>query len=83
MTHDRALKLVSVARPSEKIASFTARLTPEQLECLSRCARGISVRFERSEIVDALVNGGYAEIGLVGVVTMTAKGQEYLRTHAS
>jgi len=83
MTHDPALKLVSVAGPSDKIASFTSRLTREQFDCLSRCARGISVRFEGSEIVDALVNGGYAEIGLVGVVTMTEKGQEYLRTHAS
>ena len=81
MTHDRPLKSLSVAKPSEKIASFTSRLTREQLECLSRCARGISVRFERSEIVDALINGGYAEKGLVGVVTVTAKGQEYLQTH--
>lgn len=81
MTHDRALKLLSVATPSEKIASFTSRLTRKQLECLSRCARGISVRFERSEIVDALVNGGYAEKGVASVVTVTAKGLEYLRTH--
>ena len=61
----------------------TTRLTGEQLECLSRCAKGISLRFERSEIVDALIAGGYAEKGLAGVVNVTAKGQEYLRTHTS
>jgi hypothetical protein len=83
MTHDRALKSLSIAKPSGKIALFTSRLTREQLECLSRCARGISVRFERSEIVDALVNAGYAQKGVAGVVTVTTKGQEYLRTHAS
>ena len=61
----------------------TTRLTGEQLECLSRCAKGISLRFERSEIVEELVAGGYAEKGVAGVVTVTAKGQEYLQTHAS
>jgi hypothetical protein len=83
MTHDRALKSLPTANPSEKVALFTPRLTHEQLECLSRCARGISIRFERSDLVDALVAGGYAEQGVAGVVTVTAKGQEYLRTHAS
>lgn len=83
MKNDRALKPLPVANPSEKIALFTSRLAREQLECLSRCARGISIRFERSEIVDALVNGGYAEKGVAGVVTVTAKGQEYLRTHSN
>jgi hypothetical protein len=58
-------------------------LTPEQLECLSRCAKGISVRFERWEIVDALIVGGYAEKNVAGTITVTAKGREYLQTHAS
>jgi hypothetical protein len=35
------------------------------------------------EIVEELVAGGYAEKGVAGVVTVTAKGQEYLQTHAS
>ena len=83
MTVNRMLKSLSVASPSEKVASFTTHLTAEQLECLSRCARGISIRFDRSDLVDALVAGGYAENGLAGVVTVTAKGHEYLRTHAS
>lgn len=82
MTHDRALKSLTIANPSEKLALFTTRLTAEQLECLSRCAKGISIRFERSEIVDALVAGGYADQGVAGVVTVTVKGQQYLRTHA-
>ena len=58
-------------------------MTAEQLEYLSRCAKGISLRFERLEIVDALIAGGYAEKGVAGVVTVTAKGQQYLRTHTS
>jgi hypothetical protein len=83
MTHNRALTSLSVANPSETLALLTTHLTGEQLERLSRCAKGISLRFESSEIVDALVAGGYAEKGVAGVVTVTAKGQQYLRTHAS
>ena len=83
MTQNQALKPMSIGDPTDKVALFTPRLTREQLECLSRCARGISIRFETSEIVDALVAGGYAEQGVAGVVTVTGKGQEYLRTHAS
>jgi hypothetical protein len=82
MTHNRQLKL-SIANPSEALALHTTRLTGKQLECLSRCAKGISIRFEGSEIVDALVAGGYAEQGVAGVVTVTAKGQQYLRTPPS
>ena len=82
MTPNRALKPLSITDPSEKVASFTTHLTAEQLECLSRCARGISIRFDKSEVVDALIACGYAEQGVASVVTVTAKGQEYLRTHA-
>jgi hypothetical protein len=81
MTPECALKPLSIANPSETFALVRTRLTGEQLECLSRCANGISIRFESSEIVDALVAGGYAEQGVAGVVTVTAKGQQYLRTH--
>jgi len=83
MTHTNALTSSSVAKPSETLALVTAQLTDQQLERLSRCAKGISLRFESSEIVDALVAGGYAEKGVGGLVTVTAKGQQYLRTHAS
>jgi len=82
MTQDRSLKLISAIKPSEKTAPFKPRLTPEQLECLSRCARGISVRFDRHELIDALLAGGYVERGVAGVVTVTARGQGYLRTHS-
>jgi hypothetical protein len=83
MTPNRPLKSLSIANPTEMLALHTTRLTGKQLECLSRCAKGISLRFEGWEIVDALVVGGYAEKGVAGVVTVTAKGQHYLRTHAS
>jgi hypothetical protein len=83
MPYNRASKSLSIANPSSKVALFASRLTQEQLECLRRCANGISVRFEREELVGALVAGRYAEKGVVGVVTVTAKGLEYLQTHAN
>lgn len=76
-------KSLSIPNPSEALALHATRLTGEQLECLSRCAKGISLRFDRLEIVDALVFGGYADKGVAGVVTVTARGQQYLQTHAS
>jgi hypothetical protein len=81
MTHSHALRLVPIANQAEALALHTTRLTSEQLEFLSRCAKGISLRFERLEIVNALLIGGYAEQGVAGVVTVTVKGHQYLRTH--
>ena len=81
--HNHSPKSLSFANPSKALTLHTKRLTDEQLECLSRCAKGISLRFERLEIVEGLVAGGYAQKGVAGVVTVTAKGQEYLQTHAS
>ena len=81
MTHIRALRSLTIANPAEALALHTTRLTTEQLESLRRCAKGISLRFERLEIVNARLIGGYAEEGVAGVVTVTVKGQQYLRTH--
>ena len=83
MPNIHALKSSSVANPAEKVALLKPHLTSEQHEGLSRCAKGISLRFDRLEIVDALVAGGYAEKGAAGVVRVTAKGQHYLWSHAS
>lgn len=83
MKLNRPLKSLPIADQSESIASSTTRLTGEQLEVLSRCAEGISVRFEAPEIINALVVGGYAQKGVAGVVTVTARGQQYLQKHAS
>jgi len=74
---------LSITDRTEKPPSAKTHLTEEQVEYLRRCARGISLRFDRLEIVDALVDGGYAEIGVAGVVRVTAKGQEYLSSLAS
>jgi hypothetical protein len=71
------------AESSEGVAPFKTRLTREQHECLSRCARGISVRFERSDLIDALVEAGYAEKGVAGVVTVTTRGREYLQQQST
>jgi hypothetical protein len=60
---------------------FTTRLTDEQLSSLRQCARGISLRFEKPQIVNALIAGGYAEQNVAGVVTVTPKGHKYLRVH--
>lgn len=54
-------------------------LTIEQLECLRSCAQGISIRFESRQITSALIERGYAERSVVGVITVTDKGLEYLR----
>ena len=83
MIHNHLPKSLSIPNPSEAVAVHATRLTGEQLECLNRCAKGISLRFERLEIVDALVVGGYADEGVVGVVTVTAKGRQYLLAHAN
>ena len=56
-------------------------LTDEQLERLRQCADGNTLRYEPSEIIAVLVAGGYAKEGIGRVVTVTAKGQHYLRTH--
>ena len=81
MTQRPALKSVPIAHESQSLAPFKTRLTAEQLEALRRCARGISLRFEAWAIVNALVDGGYAEKGLAGVITATAKGKEYVQAH--
>lgn len=60
---------------------FTTRLTPQQLSSLRECAKGISLRFEKEELVKALIAGGYAERNVVGVITVTEKGHNYLRAH--
>jgi hypothetical protein len=74
----RGLKSVSIANPTQSVESFTSRLTGEQLDCLSRCAKGNTLRFEAEEIVYAIVAAGYAQKSMGGVVTVTAKGQQYL-----
>jgi hypothetical protein len=81
MTQSPALKSSPVADQSRSLVSFTTRLTDEQLEALRRCAKDISLRFEAWAIVNALVAGDYVEIRAAGVVTVTAKGEEYLRTY--
>src|SRR6266508_6146113 len=67
--------------PAKPLSNFTTRLTDEQLEALRACARGVSLRFEKPEIVNALVSGGYVERNVAGVITVMAKGHQYLRTH--
>ena len=82
MNQCSTLKSLPVADQSQSVASIKTRLKGEQLEALRRCGNGISLRFDAWVIVDALIAGGYAQNGIAGVVTVTAKGREYLRTHA-
>ena|SRR5664279_4307306 len=79
MTAISVLKPLPLAERSQQFDLAAVGLTAEQFACLCRCARGISLRFEASDVVDALVAGGYSRIGLVRVVTMTARGREYLQ----
>ena len=57
-------------------------LTDAQLARLHRCANGNTLRFEAASIVDALIEAGYAKEGIGRVVTVTARGQQYLRIRA-
>ena len=84
MNEPHELKSVAmIASKPEPLAPYTTRLTSEQFEALSRCAKGISLRFEAWAIVNALINGGYAEKNLGGVITLTAKGKAYVKMHAA
>jgi hypothetical protein len=78
----RALKLVPSTDPTQTPQSLTSHLTSEQVDCLRRCAKGNTLRFEAVEIVSALIAGGYAQRSISGVVTLTAKGRHYLKTNA-
>ena len=78
---NRAFTLSPIDEPSKPLSQFKTRLTTEQLEALRACAKGISLRFEKPEIVNALVSGGYAERNIAGVISVTAKGHRYLQTH--
>ncbi len=69
--------------PQQPFVKAVPRLTARQLESLRSCAKGVSLRFEEPAIVDALIDAGYAEKNVVGVVTVTAKGLEYLQKHES
>lgn len=82
MTQERTSPSMPVASPFHQVATFTTHLTDAQLDRLYRCANGNTLRFEAASIVDALVDGGYAKEGIGRVVTVTAKGQQYLRTHS-
>ena len=68
---------------SDSLPRYRTRLSAEQMEALSRCARGISLRFEKAEIVHALIFAGYAERGVAGVVKITSQGREYLAQRAT
>jgi hypothetical protein len=81
ITQAHAMKSSPIANRSP-VASFTSHLTNEQLQALSRCASGISLRFDALEIVNALIAGGYAQKGVAGVITVTAEGHKYLRSHS-
>ncbi len=81
INRNSAFNLLQIDEPAKPLSNFTTRLTDEQLEALRACARGVSLRFEKPEIVNALVSGGYVERNVAGVITVMAKGHQYLRTH--
>ncbi|HXX83357.1 MAG TPA: hypothetical protein VEN29_05180 [Casimicrobiaceae bacterium] len=82
MKQPRALKSVPTNKRSQSLAVFATRLTGVQLEALKRCANGISLRFDASEIVDPLIAAGYVKRGVAGIITVTAEGHQYLQKHA-
>ena len=82
ITLDRAPQPPSVVSTFYPTAASTSQLTDAQLVRLYKCANGNTLRFESASIVDALVASGYAKEGVGRVVTVTAKGQQYLRMQA-
>src|SRR6478672_11441987 len=75
----QSLNVVSTFYPT---ATSASQLTDAQLVRLYKCANGNTLRFESASIVDALVASGYAKEGVGRVVTVTARGQQYLRMQA-
>ena len=69
------------ARSFDGVPHVAAHLTDEELDRLRRCANGNTLRFESSDIVAALVAGGYATEGVGRVVTVTPEGLRYLESH--
>ena len=59
------------------------RLNEEQFEALRSCSKGISLRFERWEIVNPLLDAGLVEKNLAGVIRVTKEGHEYVRSHVT
>jgi hypothetical protein len=83
MKNSPGQKSLRIAYLSQSVASLTPRLTGKQLAALGRCAKGVTLRFEASDTVNALVAGGYARQSVAGVVTVTPRGEEYLRAHTN
>jgi hypothetical protein len=83
MTHETTITSLPVAETTRLSPTFAeSPMTNEQLERLRWCANGNTLRFESSTIVEALVARGYAKEGFGRIVTVTAMGEEYLRTQA-
>ena len=82
MPQDRTSMSLPVASSFLQRATSAKQLTDMQLVRLRWCANGNTLRFEAASIVDALVDAGYAKQGIGRVVTVTAKGQQYLRSDA-
>ena len=59
-----------------------AHLSREHLKALRACADGISLRFEDLTIVNALIEAGFAEKNVAGVVRVTTEGHRYLRSQS-
>jgi hypothetical protein len=74
------IQILRIEERSQAPGPSRMRLTDEQLEALRACANGVSLRFEKSEIVNALLEAGCAERNIAGVIRVTEKGHEYLRT---
>jgi len=81
MASDRAFKSFPIDDPSQSVSSFITRLPDEQHESLRACAKGISLRFEKSEVVNALRAAGYANKNVAGVIAFTVTGHQYMRRH--
>lgn len=69
--------------PSQSFAPpHKVHLTDRQLHALKACSNGISLRFEGWEVVNPLIEAGFAKKNLAGVIIITEEGRRYLRSES-
>jgi hypothetical protein len=76
----RILEMTTDTRNSSR-GSRKVRLGGVQLAALKRCASGISLRFDDAGIVNALLDAGYIHRNVVGVISVTQAGLDYLQAY--
>lgn len=80
MSHSASQRDLTPIRPGP--AATKVHLSEKQLQALRACSKGISLRFEEWSTVNALLDAGFAEMNVAGVIRVTDGGHQYLRSQA-